>query len=204
MKLRPIAFLLASIITQISIAGTDYKAGAIVRSYVDNNEVIGEFKPYIKRHGNSFFPTVLPAEISRTIHTLSKDTPTPWDESQEYGWLDLNTLKQEISEKGITKLALINADILNNFNHVKICIGYEDNKGPYDKFPVEEDKINQIRPVYFEFTGWKNINGLKYFDQLDPNFISFIEFIEKETGKEIISISSSLSPSAKIIPRPTS
>ena len=57
-----------------------------------------------------------------------------------------------------------------------------------DWFPYEG--ADDIKPFYKEFPGWKcDISGIRSYDELPQNLKSYIDFIEKETGVPVQTVS---------------
>jgi adenylosuccinate synthase len=55
---------------------------------------------------------------------------------------------------------------------------------------VPYDSSAEVRPVYHEFPGWKkDLTGARLEKELPYEFISFVKFIEQETGVPIKIIS---------------
>ena len=76
----------------------------------------------------------------------------------------------------ITKL-----DILDHFEKIKICTGYEYMGEKLDFFPSDEKVLSEIKPIYYEFEGWDestyNIDSLEKINSRAKEFISTLENI---------------------------
>ncbi|MBW8308464.1 MAG: adenylosuccinate synthetase [Candidatus Paracaedibacteraceae bacterium] len=109
--------------------------------------------------------------------------------------IDLFTLKQQIKVNGIAALALVNGELLDGLETVKVCIGYEVNGKSVDNLPLEPSLQNHIKPIYKEFKGWKHSKGVKIYQDLDHNYRIFVKFLEKEAELPVAIISTG--PSAR-------
>jgi len=69
------------------------------------------------------------------------------------------------------------SNILSDFSSVKVCTGYIYNNDTIDRLPFDITNCD-LTPVYKEFSGWSNISGVKYFNDLPSELKSYIEFIE--------------------------
>ena len=90
---------------------------------------------------------------------------------------------------GVTHLYMMKADVLSDFNEVKICIGYIYKGKKIDYFPTSVES-DDIQPIYKIFSGWtSNVNSSRSFSDLEENFITYIKFIEHSVGVKISLIS---------------
>ena len=86
---------------------------------------------------------------------------------------------------GVTDLYMMKADVLSDFNEVKVCVGYDYNGKKIDYFPSSIDSEN-IKPIYKSFKGWTSkSNKARSFDDLEDNFKNYINFIESEVGVDV-------------------
>ena len=100
---------------------------------------------------------------------------------------------------GTTSLIMMKADVLSDFDTIKVCVGYWQNGRQIDYFPMDADADN-IKPVYREFPGWKcDITGCRTYDELPQALKDYILFIEQETGVYINIISVGPNRDATII-----
>jgi adenylosuccinate synthase len=85
-------------------------------------------------------------------------------------------------------MVLTKADVMDNFDTIKICTGYLIGKEITQRFPTEIN--NEIKPVYKEFKGWKqNLPAEKDYEKLPQAFKDYVDFIENETGVPISIVS---------------
>ena len=96
---------------------------------------------------------------------------------------------------GFTSWAITKLDVLNDYDTVKVCIGYEIDGKVEKHFPASLAKLERAKPVYKEFPGWKSWKDSEAlikggFDTLPENMKAYIRFIEEYTGipADIISI----------------
>ena len=89
---------------------------------------------------------------------------------------------------GVTALIMMKSDILNDFDTIKVAVGYEVNGQQVDYFPYEADET--ITPIYREFPGWNcDICNVRDFDQFPQQFKDYVAFIEAECGVPVKIIS---------------
>ena len=79
---------------------------------------------------------------------------------------------------------MMKGDVLDDFDTIKICTGYEINGEVVDVFPFELDET--VKPVYVELPGWKtDLTQLTSEDEFPEEFNNYIDFIEEATGLPI-------------------
>lgn len=162
-------------------------------------EVYGIFKAYCTRVGEGPFPTELTDETGETLRRIGHEFGATTGRPRRCGWLDLVALKYTVMMNGTTSLIMMKADVLSDFDTIKVCVGYWQNGRQIDYFPMDADADN-IKPVYREFPGWKcDITGCRTYDELPQALKDYILFIEQETGVYINIISVGPNRDATII-----
>jgi adenylosuccinate synthase len=100
----------------------------------------------------------------------------------------LVALKYAVMVDGVTKLIMMKADVMDDFDTIKIATAYKVNGEVVDHLPYE--LTGDIEPVYTEFKGWKSvISGVRKYEDFPAEFKTYVEFIERETGVPIKIIS---------------
>jgi adenylosuccinate synthase len=145
-------------------------------------------KAYCTRVGSGPFPTELFDETGALLQKQGHEFGSTTGRARRCGWLDLVALKYSIMINGVTEMVLTKADVMDNFETIKICTSYKIGKETTQRFPIE---INEkIKPIYKEFKGWlQNLSEIKEYKKLPQAFRAYVDFIEKETGVSIRIIS---------------
>jgi len=144
-------------------------------------KVIGIVKAYCTRVGNGPFPTELFDETGEQLRMQGQEFGSTTGRPRRCGWLDLVALKYAIMLNGVTEMVLTKADVMDNFDTIKICTKYKIGKETTLRFPAETD--SKVKPVYKEFEGWKqNLSEIRDYNSLPQAFKAYLSFIEKETG----------------------
>lgn len=152
-------------------------------------EVFGIFKAYCTRVGAGPFPTELFDETGELLRKVGHEFGATTGRPRRCGWLDLVALKYTVMMNGTTQLFMMKADVLNDFDVIKVCVGYELDGQQIDYFPFEADSTN-IKPIYKEFPGWKNnVSLCRSYDELPTELKDYIAFIEQETSVPITIVS---------------
>ncbi len=144
-------------------------------------EVFGIFKAYTTRVGSGPFPTELFDKDGEDLQNYGNEFGSTTGRSRRCGWLDLPALKYSIMINGATQLFMMKADVLDNFDTIKIATAYKINNKVVDFFPFEVNE--NITPIYKEFKGWKqNLTKVEKPNELPDNLINYIKYIESEVG----------------------
>ena len=152
-------------------------------------EVYGVFKAYCTRVGSGPFPTELSNSHGEKLQKQGNEYGATTGRPRRCGWLDLPALKYAIMLNGVTRLIMTKADVLSDFDHLKICTAYKMKDGstishfPYNQYDIAE-------PIYKEMPGWsEDISQMKSFGQLPEAFKQYSRFIEEQTGVPVHIIS---------------
>jgi adenylosuccinate synthase len=154
--------------------------------------VLGITKAYTTRVGSGPFPTELKDAIGDLIGERGHEFGTVTGRKRSCGWFDAVLVRQAIKVSGITGIALTKLDILDGFEKLKICVGYDYNGQKLDYLPSSQDIQAQVKPIYEEIDGWTDsTQGARSFKDLPANAIKYIRRIEEliETPVAILSTS---------------
>ena len=167
-------------------------AGACIGLGISPNKILnvfGIFKAYCTRVGAGPFPTELFDDIGKKIASNGNEFGSTTGRARRCGWLDIPALKYSIMLNGVTELYMMKADVLSDFNEIKVCVGYNYNGEKIDYFPSSIESEN-ISPIYKTFQGWTSkSNKAQKFEELEENFQSYVRFIEDQVGIKINLIS---------------
>ncbi len=141
--------------------------------------VLGITKAYTTRVGNGPFPTEEDSIYGDTLAKIGKEIGTVTGRKRRCGWFDAVLIKKAVIISGITGLALTKLDVLDGFDEIKICYGYNLNGRKIDTLPLDEDNQNNLIPMYKSFSGWKSKTyGINTYEELPDKAKSFIKEIE--------------------------
>lgn len=73
---------------------------------------------------------------------------------------------------------MMKLDVLDGFDSLKVCTGYEQNGKKLHTFPYN---YTNIKPIYTTLEGWEESAGTKTFIQLPKAAQEYIHFIEEFT-----------------------
>lgn len=144
-------------------------------------EVYGIFKAYCTRVGSGPFPTELFDETGAELRRIGHEFGAVTGRERRCGWLDLVALKYSIMINGVTQLIMMKADVMNDFDTIRVATSYEIGGERTAEFPYTV--TGDLKPVYTDFEGWRcDLRGCRSYEEFPEAFKRYIEFIERETG----------------------
>ena len=154
------------------------------------NDVIGIFKAYCTRVGSGPFPTELHDQTGEEMRKEGHEFGATTGRPRRCGWIDLPALKYAIMINGVTKLAMMKADVLSIFESIQVCTHYDYQGELIDFLPYDLEDPS-LKPVYKELPGWKDIDltGMNSMNEIPENLNNYIEFLEKELNTPITIVS---------------
>ena len=156
------------------------------------NYILGITKAYTTRVGEGPFPTELKNQIGEKLGERGKEFGTVTSRKRRCGWFDGALVRQTIKTSGINGIALTKLDVLDEFDEIKICIGYDLNGKKIDYLPASSEQQLAVKPIYKNFEGWNSSTfGIKKFSDLPKNAQSYVNFIEEFVETKISTISTS-------------
>ncbi len=147
------------------------------------DEIIGIVKAYTTRVGAGPFVSEEDNETGDKIREIGHEYGVTTGRPRRCGWLDLVQVKYAARINGLTGISLMLLDVLDSFETVKVCIGYDHDGEVLTDFPASLDLIEQCRPVYKELKGWNTpITECTSYEELPEEAKEYIRTIEEYTG----------------------
>ena len=151
--------------------------------------IIGIFKAYATRVGSGPFPTELFNDEGKKLQDIGMEFGATTGRPRRCGWFDGLAAKYSCMINGLTDIALTKLDILDHFEKIKVCVGYQSNENEIDNYS-EAINLEKITPIYKEFIGWNcELNGIKNYGDLPKECKQYIEFLESFLNTKISIIS---------------
>ncbi len=151
-------------------------------------EVYGIFKAYCTRVGAGPFPTELFDETGDALCSLGHEFGSVTGRKRRCGWLDLVALRYTSMLNGATKLIMMKSDVMDTFEEIKVCVGYEHEGQVSTAFPFELS--DAYKPVYKAFKGWKtDTSNCTKAEELPEELKQYIAFIEETIGVPVVFVS---------------
>ena len=154
--------------------------------------VLGITKAYTTRVGSGPFPTELNDEIGQKIGEIGHEFGTVTGRQRRCGWFDAVMVRQAAKISGISGIALTKVDVLDGFETIRICVGYNIDGVVYDYLPASTKKQQQVEPIYEEIEGWSgSCHGAKSWAELPAQAIKYIRRIEELIECQVALVSTS-------------
>ena len=89
-------------------------------------------------------------------------------------------MRQTCATSGVTGISLTKLDVLDGFETLKICVGYDLDGERLDYLPTAADKQARCVPVYEELPGWsQSTEGARSWADLPANAIKYVRRVEE-------------------------
>lgn len=145
----------------------------------DLTRIVGITKAYTTRVGSGPFPSELLGELGEKIVDLGHEFGTVTGRRRRPGWLDLVMLRHAVRLNSLTEIALTKLDILDTFETVRVCVGYELNGKQLDGYPDDSQLLGEITAKYVDLPGWKvSVRAIRSYKDLPAQARALIELVE--------------------------
>ncbi|PTW49664.1 adenylosuccinate synthase [Rhodovulum kholense] len=153
--------------------GTGIGPGAV-------NFVLGIVKAYTTRVGEGPFPTELKDDDGERLGTRGHEFGTVTGRKRRCGWFDAVLVRQTCATSGMTGIALTKLDVLDGFETLKVCVGYDLDGTRLDHLPTAADQQARCTPIYEELPGWQeSTEGARSWADLPANAIKYVRRVEE-------------------------
>ena len=171
-----------------TVAGNACAGSGIGPTMIDS--VIGVAKAYTTRVGEGPFPTELKDQLGEKIRERGGEYGATTGRPRRCGWFDAVIVIHSIRLNGIREMAITKLDVLNDFDKIKICVGYRLNGKVIHHVPSNLEILQRAEPIYEELDGWRTeIKGARNFSDLPPNAQRYIRRIEELIGTKTVILS---------------
>ncbi|WP_373353117.1 adenylosuccinate synthase [Pseudoroseicyclus sp. CXY001] len=175
----------SNVIAGQAATGTGVGPGAI-------DFVLGIVKAYTTRVGEGPFPTELFDDDGERLGTRGHEFGTTTGRKRRCGWFDAVLVRQTCATSGVSGLALTKLDVLDGFETLRICTGYELDGELLDHLPTAADRQARCVPVYEEMEGWaESTAGARSWADLPGQAIKYVRRIEELVGTPVALVSTS-------------
>ncbi|MDP3342581.1 adenylosuccinate synthase [Frigidibacter sp.] len=142
--------------------------------------VLGIVKAYTTRVGEGPFPTELTDAVGQRLGERGHEFGTVTGRKRRCGWFDAVLVRQTCAISGVNGIALTKLDVLDGFDTLKICVGYEIDGVKYDYLPTAAALQARVVPIYEEMDGWQeSTQGARSWAELPAAAIKYVRRIEE-------------------------
>ncbi len=154
--------------------------------------VLGIVKAYTTRVGEGPFPCELTDEIGERLGERGNEFGTNTGRKRRCGWFDAVLVRQSVTISGIDGIVLTKLDVLDGFETLKICTGYQIGDKVYDYLPAGLREQAAAVPVYEEIEGWSGITkGARTWRDLPAAAVKYVRRIEELIGAPVAAVTTS-------------
>ncbi len=157
------------------------------------DKVIAAAKAYTTRVGEGPFPTEFSQDLEEEIRSKGKEFGATTGRPRRCGWFDSVLVRYAVAINGVSELAIMKLDVLDELKTIKICVAYRYKGKNYKDFPMDFEVLNRAEPIYEEMGGWRTPTcGIRSYQKLPLNARRYLEKLEKllKTRIKYISIGS--------------
>ena len=142
--------------------------------------VLGIAKAYTTRVGSGPFPTELMNDIGEKIGERGREFGTVTGRTRRCGWFDAVLVRQVAKVSGIDGIALTKLDVLDGFDVIRICVGYDLDGKRLDRLPAGAAEQDRVTPVYEDFEGWsESTKGARSWAELPAQAVKYVRRVEE-------------------------
>ena len=142
--------------------------------------VLGIVKAYTTRVGEGPFPTELHDADGDRLGERGHEFGTTTGRKRRCGWFDAVLVRQTCATSGVNGIALTKLDVLDGFDELKICTGYDLDGEMLDYLPTAADQQARCTPVYETMEGWsQSTAGARSWADLPGEAIKYVRRIEE-------------------------
>ena len=156
------------------------------------HRVLGITKAYMTRVGEGPFPSEQDNDIGGMLGEKGAEFGTVTGRKRRCGWFDAVLTRYAVSCSGVDSIALTKLDVLDGFDELKICIGYDLDGKRIDYMPASLTQMEKLEPIYQSLEGWKSsTSGARDLADLPSQARAYIDYIADIIGVRIDLLSTS-------------
>ncbi len=154
--------------------------------------VLGIVKAYTTRVGEGPFPSELHDADGQRLGERGREFGTVTGRKRRCGWFDACLVRQTCATSGVNGISLTKLDVLDGFETLRICVGYDLDGERLDYLPTAADRQARCAPVYEDMPGWsESTEGARSWADLPANAIKYVRRIEELIGCPVALLSTS-------------
>ena len=126
------------------------------------------------------FPTEQDNETGERLGERGHEFGTVTGRKRRCGWFDAVLVRQAVKTGGIDGIALTKLDVLDGFDELNICVGYELDGEKLDYYPASQIDQARIVPIYESIPGWsQSTYGARSWADLPAEAIKYVKRVEE-------------------------
>ena len=143
------------------------------------DRVIGIVKAYTTRVGKGPFPSELTGEVGNALREKGGEFGATTGRPRRCGWFDSMVVRYAVETNGIDTMAITKLDVLDIFDKIKICTGYQYRGKKLSYFPKDCNVFESVEPIYRSVKGWKqSITNVRVYEDLPVETKDYLKLLE--------------------------
>ena len=142
--------------------------------------VLGIVKAYTTRVGEGPFPAELHDADGQRLGERGHEFGTVTGRKRRCGWFDAVLVRQTCVTSGVKGIALTKLDVLDGFETLKICVGYELDGKRIDHLPTAAAQQARVKPIFETLPGWSETTaGARSWNDLPAAAVKYVRRVEE-------------------------
>ena len=144
------------------------------------NRVVGVIKAYTTRVGEGPFISEFQPSLNHLIREKGKEFGSTTGRPRRCGWFDNVMAGFSVLINGVSEIAVMKLDVLDELKTIKICTAYKYKGKTFKEFPYDLEVLTKAKPVYEDWSGWQeNISAARYYAQLPLNARRYLDRLQE-------------------------
>ena len=155
------------------------------------DKVMGIAKAYTTRVGEGPFPTEMLTDMNEKVRQKGQEFGATTGRPRRCGWFDAVAVRYSVRVNGFSSIVLTKLDVLDEFDHINVCVGYKYRSKTITEFPGQLNELENVEPIYELMDGWRtDISDIREYNNLPENAKKYVEKISQllETKIEYIAV----------------
>jgi len=155
------------------------------------DKVMGIAKAYTTRVGEGPFPTEMLTDMNEKVRQKGQEFGATTGRPRRCGWFDAVAVRYSVRINGFSSIALTKLDVLDELDHINVCVGYKYQSKTITEFPGQLNELENVEPIYELMDGWCNdISDIREYNNLPENAKKYVEKISQllKTKIEFIAV----------------
>jgi adenylosuccinate synthase len=147
---------------------------------------LGIMKAYTTRVGSGPFPTELHDALGEGIRARGNEYGASTGRPRRCGWFDAVVARYATIINGLTSIAVMKLDVLDEISEIKICTGYRHRGERLTDMPHDALVLEGVEPEYETFSGWRTSTvGITEYAKLPDQARRYLDRLEELVECEI-------------------
>lgn len=167
------------------------------------DRVVGVFKAYYSRVGEGPFPSELTSQCSEVIRARGNEYGTTTGRPRRVGWFDAVLARYAARINGFDHYVVNALDVLDEFDVIKVCVGYEYRGERVDRVPADVAFFAQCEPIFEELAGWRvPTTAIRHWEELPKEARRYVQRLDQLVGCPAAVVTVGLERGAMIVRHP--